>query len=156
MRGVFSSIFCRNHAPLMSDILWKFDSYNTFNMKKIILFVLCLLVGLMFINAGLNKFFNYMPPPKDMPEDTLKMFNGMMQISWLMPLLAVAEIVGGILFIIPKYRALGALVLFPVLVGILLTHFTVAPEGLPIALAMTAIFIWVLIENRQKYLALIR
>lgn|ERR1700730_10943714 len=125
-------------------------------MKKKILFVLCLLFGLMFINSGLNKFFNYMPPPKDMPADTMKMFTAMMQIRWLMPLVGIAEIVGGILFIIPKYRALGALIIFPILVGILLTHFTIAPEGLPIPLVMTAIFIWVLIENRDKYLGLIR
>ena len=125
-------------------------------MKKKILFVLCLLVGLLFINSGLTKFFNYMPMPKDMPEDSMKMFGAMGQIKWLIPLIGVAEIVGGILFIIPKFRALGALVLFPVLVGILLTHFTIAPEGLLIPLVMTAIFIWALFDNREKYLALIR
>jgi uncharacterized membrane protein len=37
-------------------------------MKPKILFVLCLLVGLLFVNAGLDKFFHYMPVPKDMPE----------------------------------------------------------------------------------------
>jgi uncharacterized membrane protein YphA (DoxX/SURF4 family) len=125
-------------------------------MKKIILFILCLLLGLMFINAGLNKFFNYMPPPKDLPEPLMKMMGGMMQIPWLMPLIGIAEIIGGILIIIPKTRAVGALVLLPVLVGILITHFTVAPEGLPIPLAMTAVFIWVLIDNREKYLGLVR
>jgi uncharacterized membrane protein YphA (DoxX/SURF4 family) len=125
-------------------------------MKNKILFVLCLLSGLMFINAGLNKFFNYMPPPDDMPEDVMKMFTGMMAITWLMPLIAVAEIVGGILFIIPKYRALGALILLPVMVGIVLTHLMVAPEGLPVALILFAINIWVIVENREKYLPMVR
>jgi uncharacterized membrane protein YphA (DoxX/SURF4 family) len=125
-------------------------------MKKKILFVLCLLVGLMFINSGLNKFFNYMPPPKDMPENVMKMFGAMMQIGWLMPLVGIAEILGGILFIIPKYRAVGTLILLPVLVGILVTHFTVAPEGLPIPLVMTAIIIWAMIEDREKYAGLVR
>lgn len=32
-------------------------------MRKKILFVLSLLFGLMFVNAGLNVFFNYMPEP---------------------------------------------------------------------------------------------
>jgi uncharacterized membrane protein YphA (DoxX/SURF4 family) len=110
-------------------------------MKRIILFVLCLLVGLMFINSGLNKFFNYMPMPKDMPEASMKMFTAIMEIKWLMPLIGTAEIVGGILFILPKYRALGALILFPVLVGILLTSFTIMQGGLgglAIPLAITA------------------
>lgn len=124
-------------------------------MKNKILFVLCLLFGLMFINAGLNKFFNYMPPPKDMPEDTMKMFTAFMQITWLMPLIAVAEIVGGVLFIFKKTRALGAVVICPVMAGILLTHLTVAPEGLPIALVLFAILVWVMIENKEKYLPMI-
>ena len=100
-------------------------------MKQKILFVLCLLFGLMFINAGLNKFFNYMPVPEDMPEDSMQMFTAMMQIGWLLPLIAIVEIIGGILFIIPKVRALGAAVLAPIMTGIMITHFAIAPEGLP-------------------------
>lgn len=124
-------------------------------MKNKILFVACLLFGLMFINAGLNKFFNYIPPPADMPEDSMRMFQALMQIGWLMPLIAVAEIAGGILFIIPKYRAFGAVILSPVIAGIMLTHITVAPEGLPIALPLFAIYVWVIVENRHKYLPMI-
>lgn len=67
-------------------------------MKQKILFGVCLLFGLMFINAGLNKFFNYMPMPEDMPESMTKLMAAFMQISWLMPLVAVAEIIGGIIF----------------------------------------------------------
>lgn len=96
-------------------------------MNKIILFVLCLLFGLIFINSGLNKFFNYMPMPADLPEGLVKANNAMMQIGWLMPLVAVAEIIGGLLFIMPKYRALGAIIIFPVMIGILLMHIFLAP-----------------------------
>ncbi|WP_040299807.1 DoxX family protein [Arcticibacter svalbardensis] len=124
-------------------------------MKKKILFVICLLFGLMFINAGLNKFFNYMPVPKDLPENMIKLMTAFMQIGWLMPLIAVAEIVGGVLFITNKFRALGAIVIFPVMIGILLTHLLIAPSGLPIALVLFAINIWVIIENRKKYLPMI-
>ncbi|EOR94518.1 hypothetical protein ADIARSV_2364 [Arcticibacter svalbardensis MN12-7] len=109
----------------------------------------------MFINAGLNKFFNYMPVPKDLPENMIKLMTAFMQIGWLMPLIAVAEIVGGVLFITNKFRALGAIVIFPVMIGILLTHLLIAPSGLPIALVLFAINIWVIIENRKKYLPMI-
>jgi uncharacterized membrane protein YphA (DoxX/SURF4 family) len=125
-------------------------------MKNKILFILSLLFGLMFINAGLNKFLNYMPPPAEMPEDTLRMFTAFMQISWLMPLVAVAEIVGGVLFIFKRTRTLAAIIIFPVMAGILLTHITIAPEGLPIAVILFGILAWVIIENREKYLPLIR
>ena len=125
-------------------------------MRKKILFVASLLFGLMFINGGLNKFFNYIPVPEDMPEASLQMFTAMTEIVWLMPLIAVAEILGGILFIIPRFRALGAVILAPIMAGILLAHFTVAPEGLPIALLLFTIYLWAIVENRDKYLPMIR
>src|SRR6266478_6928240 len=115
-------------------------------MKKKILFGVSLLFGLMFINSGLNKFFNYMPMPKDMPENLLKIMTAMMQIKWLMPLIAVAEISGGILFMTNKFRALGAIIIFPVLVGILLQNSIFMPSGLPIAIVLMAIDLWAIIE----------
>lgn len=124
-------------------------------MKQKILFVVSLLFGLLFVNSGLNVFFNYMPAPDDMPEAMMKMFTGMSAIPWLLPLMGVAQTVGGVLIIIPKYRALAALVIFPVMVGIVLTHVTVAPSGLPMALVLSAILIWVIAENREKYLPMI-
>jgi putative oxidoreductase len=124
-------------------------------MKKKILFVLSLLFGLGYINSGLNKFFNYMPVPDDLPQEMVRVFTAFMEISWLMPLVAIVEIIGGVLFIPGKFRALAAIILFPISVGVLLVHSTVAPSGLPIALFIMAINIWVIIENRRKYLPMI-
>jgi uncharacterized membrane protein YphA (DoxX/SURF4 family) len=120
-------------------------------MKSKILFVFSALFGLMFINAGLNKFLNYMPMPEKMPEKLQKTFNAFMQIGWLMPLVGIVEIIGGILFIIPKTRALGAIIVLPVMAGILLINTVTEPSGLPIALVLMAINTWVILENRNKY-----
>jgi len=125
-------------------------------MKSKILFGVSLLFGLMFINAGLNKFFNYMPMPKDLPESMVKVMGAFMTIGWLMPLVAVAEIVGGALFMIPRYRALGALIIFPVNIGILLTNIFDAPSGLPIAAILMLINLWAMFEDREKLLPLVR
>ncbi|NEW84369.1 MAG: DoxX family membrane protein [Mariniphaga sp.] len=125
-------------------------------MKKKILLVVSILFGLMFINAGLNKFFNYIPVPADMPEKMMNAMKAIMELGWLLPLIAVAEITGGLLFMIPKYRALGAIIIFPVMIGILLTNLFIAPSGLPMALALLAINLWVIFENRAKYLPMIR
>jgi uncharacterized membrane protein YphA (DoxX/SURF4 family) len=125
-------------------------------MKKKILFVISLLFGLMFINSGLNKFFHYMPMPKDMPENMLRVMGAFMEIGWLMPLVAVVEIIGGILFITNRYRALGAIMLFPVTIGVLLTHVVNLQSGIPIALILMIINIWVIIENREKYMPMLR
>jgi len=120
-------------------------------MKQKIIFGLSLLFGLMFINAGLDKFFHYMPMPEKMPEEMLKAFNAFMQIGWLMPLVGAAELIGGVLFILPKTRALGAVVILPVMVGIVLTNTVTDRTGMPIALVLFAINLWVIYENREKY-----
>ena len=120
-------------------------------MKHKIQFVVSLLFGLIFINAGLNKFFNYMPMPPDLPEKMIKTMTAFIEIGWLIPLAGFVEILAGILFIIPRFRALGAVMIFPIMIGILLTNLIAAPTGLPIALTLLAINIWILIENRAKY-----
>ncbi len=125
-------------------------------MKQKILFVLSLLFGLMFINSGLNKFLNYMPMPENLPEKMMSAMTAMMEIGWLMPLVGFAEILGGILFIIPKTRALGAVVIFPIMIGIILTHIFQAPYGLPIALVLFAINLWVIYENCDAYKPMIK
>ena len=96
-----------------------------------------------------------MPPPDDMPEKLVKAFSAFMEIGWLMPLVGIAEIVGGVLFLVPKTRALGALILFPLIVGILLTSTVTEPSGLPLALGVVMVELWVIYENRQKYLPMI-
>lgn len=115
-----------------------------------------LLFGLLLINGGLDKFFHYMPVPEGLPEPLVKDTEALMEIAWLMPLVGLAELVGGILILFSKTRALGALIVFPVMVGVLLVHLTVAPEGLPIAIVIWAILGWIIYENRQKYLPIIQ
>ncbi|KJD31348.1 DoxX family protein [Tamlana nanhaiensis] len=120
-------------------------------MKRIILNVLSALFGVMMINGGLNKFLNYMPTPENMSKALVKDFKALVEISWLLPLIGVAEIIGGLLIIIPKTRALGALILFPVMVGILLTNTIVEPNGFIMTLVLWIIFIWILLDNKKKY-----
>ena len=122
---------------------------------RIFKFVVCLLTGLMFLNAGLNKIFNYLPSP-ELSEELTKVNTAFSTISWLMPLVAVVEICGGLLFIIPKTRILGALLLFPISVGILLQHIFYAPEGLLIGCLPLLIILWVILDNRKKFITFLK
>ncbi|HEY1010540.1 MAG: DoxX family membrane protein [Daejeonella sp.] len=122
---------------------------------KIVKLVLYILFGLMFVNAGLNKFLNYMPMPELTPVQ-IKFFTAFASISWMIPLIAVIEIIGGILVMIPKTRALGAIVILPVMVGILVHHATIDTSGLVIALVLMAINVLAIADNWGKYQALIR
>ncbi len=124
-------------------------------MKQKILLVICILVGLLFLNGGLNKIFQYIPMG-DVPKGMMTVFTAIMTIGWLMPLIAVVEIVGGILFMIPKFRALGAIVIFPIMVGILLTHTINDPSGMPMGIILMGINLWVIFEEREKYMPMIK
>jgi len=117
---------------------------------KIVKFIACLLFGLMFINAGLDKFLHYMPMP-ELPADLQKLNEAIGSIKWLIPLVGLVEIIGGLLFIFPKTRALGAIVILPVMVGIMIHNATFMPEGLAIAGVLFLINIWMIIDNRAKY-----
>ena len=125
------------------------------SIKGKVLFVVALLFGLFFINAGLDKLLHYMPAPKDMTEKMMKAMNTFMEIGWLMPLVGIAEIVGGLLIIFSGTRALGALIIFPVMVGIFLTNIVQDKSGLPIVLIFAVILAWIMYENRNKYLPLV-
>lgn len=121
---------------------------------RILKFVLCLIAGLMFINSGLNKLLHYIPTP-ELSDELTRVNQAFDTIKWLMPLVAIIEIAGGILFIILKTRPLGAIMLFTIMVGIMLQHIYYAPEGLIMASAFLIIILWVIIDNRNKYLSLI-
>ncbi len=123
-------------------------------MKNKVTFILSILFGLMFINAGLNKFLNYMPMPENLPEKMQKAMAAFMEIGWILPLVGAVEILGGVLIIFPKTRALGALMIFPIMIGIVLTNIVQDSSGLPIATVLSAILLWIMYVNREKYASL--
>jgi len=117
---------------------------------KILKTILCVLFALMFINAGLNKFFNYMPVPEMTPEE-IKIYSAFGTLIWLMPLVGFIEILGGLLFISPKTRALGAIIILPVMVGIIIHNAVFMPGGLAISGVFLIINIWMIRDNWAKY-----
>lgn len=119
-------------------------------MKNKVLTVLCVLFGLMMVNSGLNKFFNYMPMP-EMSEEMMQIMGGFMIIEWIFPLVALVEIVGGIFIAIPKTRALGAIIILPVMVGIVVHHAVHDVATIGISLVLFGINIWAIATNWHKF-----
>lgn len=142
------------HILLLTSYIYITNSKNEI-MKNKILFVLSLLFGLMMINSGLNKFFYYMPMP-EMTEEQIMVFESFVHIQWILPLVAFTEILGGLLIAIPKVRALGAIVIFPVMIGIIMHNITHSPEMILIPLIMLLINLWAIIDNKDKYLTMIK
>ncbi|KEO72726.1 DoxX family protein [Anditalea andensis] len=109
----------------------------------------------MMSNSGLNKFLNYIPMP-EMSEEMMQVMSGFVAIKWIFPLVAIVEIIAGILIAIPKTKALGAIVILPVMVGIVIHHAVHDVETIGIALVLFGINIWAIVANWHKYLILIK
>ncbi len=124
-------------------------------MKNKVLAVLCVMFGVLMLNSGLNKFFNYMPMP-EMSEEMMQVMEGFMAIKWILPLVALIEIIAGILIAIPKTRVLGALIIFPVMVGIVVHHAVHDMAGIGISLVLFAINTWVIAANWNRLLPIIK
>lgn len=92
--------------------------------------------------------------PEPSPE-MMKVLMAYMEIKWILPLVGVIEVIGGILFMLPRFRALGAIVILPVMVGIVIHHAVLDPEGTGIGLVMLIINIWVIADNYTKYLPMV-
>jgi putative oxidoreductase len=116
---------------------------------------LSILYGVAMAIFGSNKFFNFMPMPKDLPENIMKVMDAMVATKWIMPLVGIGEVLGGILIAIPKTRALGAIVMFPISVGILVHTLTHSPESIGMAAVFFLINVWIIWTNRDKYMPMI-
>lgn len=120
-----------------------------------ILTVLCALFGLAMIVFGLNILIPFIPMPQ-LTEEQKIIFGAFGTIKWLMPLIAVVEIMGGVLIAIPKTRALGAIVILPVMVGIIIHHLTLDPAGIAIPLVFMLITLWAIVDNKERYVPMIK
>jgi len=97
-----------------------------------------------------------MPTPKDIPAKLMQIMDAIVKIGWLMPLVGTFEVIGGLLLIIPRTRPLGAIILVPLLAGILLTNIGLAStSGVVTSLILVAVVAWVVIDNREKYLPMV-
>lgn len=124
-------------------------------MKSKVLNGLCVLFGVGMIVFGANKFHPFIPMPPMSPEQQA-VFAAFGVIKWLMPLVGFIEIVGGLLMAIPKTRALGALVILPVVVGIITHLLTHEPASVGMGLFFGAINVWTIIDNKDKYLPMVK
>jgi putative oxidoreductase len=124
-------------------------------MKEKILMVLCLLFGLGMIVFGANKLVPFMPMP-ELTEQQKTLFGAFGTIKWLMPLIGVIEILGGLLIAIPKTRALGAIIILPVMTGIIIHNITYDPAGLAIPAVFAIINILAIADNKNRYMPMIK
>jgi hypothetical protein len=106
------------------------------------------LLALVFLVFGLNFFFHFIPMPP-MEGDSATYFT-LMAGSGYMAIVKILEIICAILLLIPKTRALGLVILAPIVVNIVLFELCIAkqPQIGILLLIINAIGLYL---NRDKY-----
>ena len=127
-------------------------------MKKYLPIVAGVILGLLFMMAGIVVLLNLAPMPK-LPEGSpAALFMGAFAPTGYLTFVKVLEVLGGLLVAIPRTRNLGLLVLGPIIVNILAYHtFIMGGVGLkePVLLIIVALALYLLWVERAAFSKLI-
>jgi uncharacterized membrane protein YphA (DoxX/SURF4 family) len=88
--------------------------------------IIRILLGLMFLVFGLNGFLNFMPPPKDMPQEVMNVSGALMKGGY-MTVVSGTEVLVAVMLLTNRFVPLALALLAPVVVGILTFHIAIAP-----------------------------
>lgn len=123
-------------------------------MKKAKLIVRILL-GIMLVVFGLNKFLQFMPMPP-MPDAAGEFMGALMKSGYLMVVVAIVEILAGALLLVNKYQSLTLIILFPVLLNAFLFHLFLDLAGIGGAAFAMAMNIFLFVANKESYTKLFK
>jgi putative oxidoreductase len=109
-----------------------------------------LLLGLVFTVFGLNGFLHFMPN-MPMPQPAVSFFTGLAAAPYMLPLLFATQVLGGVLLLIGIFVPLALLLLAPVIVNIVLFHAFLVPGGLPMALVVLILALFLAWTRRDVF-----
>lgn len=116
---------------------------------KIVVLAARILLGILFLVSGLNKFLNFIPMPP--PPGLAGQFLGAMFVSHYLFVVATIEIVTAILLLVNRYVPLALTLLGAVIVNVFLYHLLLAPSGLPIAIFTIVLWFVVFSWHRKAF-----
>jgi putative oxidoreductase len=109
-----------------------------------------ILLGLTLIIFGLNKFFNFMPV-MELSAPGLEFMGAFVKVGYGMTIIAMVEIISGILIATNKYRALALVILFPIMLNALLFHMYLDRENILPALLAIGMNLFLMYSSKEKY-----
>lgn len=122
---------------------------------KIVNSVIRILVGLMLVVFGANKFFNFIPMEPATPQLGAFMM-ALVSAGYIMPMVAVVEILIGVSFLVNRYVALSLVLLAPLSVNFVGINLAFTPEGVAPALFVFIANVYLIVINREKYLPMLK
>jgi len=108
-----------------------------------------ILLGVIFVVFGLNGFLPFLPQP-EMPQAAIAFFGALAASGFMLPTLFATQIVGGALLLLGMVP-LGIVILAPVIVHIVEFHVFLAPGGLPLAIVVAALALFLAWTYRWTY-----
>jgi uncharacterized membrane protein YphA (DoxX/SURF4 family) len=113
------------------------------------------LLGLVFVTFGLNMFLNFIPMPPP-PEGPAREFMTALFMSHYLYVVGALQVVGGLLLLSGRWIPLGLTLLGPVIVNILCFHVLMVPSGLPLALVVSSLALFLLWRYRGSFAGLVK
>ena len=102
------------------------ESQSHGNAARYVTAIIRILLGLMFLVFGLNGFLNFMPAPKDMPQEIMNVIGALMKAGY-MNVVSGAEVLVAVMLLTNRFVPLALALLAPVVVGIITFHIAIAP-----------------------------
>ena len=122
---------------------------------KVATTIVRVLLGLMFVVFGSNIFLHFIPMPPQKPSLATDFSRALMESNY-MCVVGALQVAGGLLLLIGRYVPLGLTLLGPVIVNILLFHIFLEPTGLPMAIVVSALALFLLWRYRTNFAGLVR
>ena len=108
------------------------------------------LLGLIFVVFGLNGFFNFIPTP-EMNESAGSLMGAFVATGYFMLIVKLVEVVSGLMILTGRFVPLGLILLAPVSVHILLFHIFLDQGGLPMAIFIVVMQLFLAWTYRDSF-----
>ncbi|MBE0424108.1 MAG: DoxX family membrane protein [Lutibacter sp.] len=119
-------------------------------MNPKFIMALRLLLGLILLVFGANKFLQFMPsPPMEGPPADF--FGALFATGYMIPLIAITEIVAGVLLLTNKWTGLALVLVAPISVNIVMFHLALAPAGIAAAAVVAVLNVVLIYANWKKF-----
>ena len=122
---------------------------------KIAAIIARVLLGLLFVVFGSNIFLHFIPMPPQKPSLATDFSKALMESHYLY-VVGCFQVLGGLLLLIGRYVPLGLTLLGPVIANILLFHIFLEPTGLPMAIIVSALALFLFWSYRSNFAGLVK
>ena len=122
---------------------------------KILTIIVRILLGLIFVFFGSNGFLHFLPMPP-LPQGVTGEYLHAFFASGYVYVISGFQVAGGLLLLIGRFVPLGLTILAAIIVNIWTFHLLMAPEGLPPAVVVTILELFLVWSYRDRFAGILR